>query len=240
MASAARDRYLELLERDPSRSPADLCAEIGIKKDTWRTFWRADKPEFRAAEDKIRERWRQAQKRLRDAERAAQGGDRPAPAAPEGEGLDPRLARWLEVYEELDDRLGACRQLREEGIEITWEEVHEALDTNAEFQKRFAQLWGRGIVEAEDQRRRKARKGEKGELGAFLAAEMPKKYGPRVVVKHRFSGSVRLEPGDRQLVEDQEGWVKRYRQKATRALATRLAAEGAEVIEGQYTEIPTN
>lgn len=210
--------YLEALRYDPTLSREDLAERVGVSPFTV-LGWRQNQAGFREAEREITNRHKFEQARVRVAKAVAIGDEDPIRTE-----LPESLIRFLEVYEETDNRVETIRKLKDEGISISLTDLEDAITNQPAFRHRFAELWRLGDVEVEDQLRFKARKGKNVQaVSQYLKANMPKKYGERI--RHIHEGGIQLLPEHDDLVKEQkDSFVKRYQRKAARAAVPELVS----------------
>ena len=228
--------YLELLRKDsslclPTLDLASISDFLGIPEKTLKSR-RAYRDDVRKAEREIvsehlgRLKAQSFQERESEAREKAAAKDGESPE----EDLPLVLERYLEVYGETDDRLGAVKALQNEGIPITLDDVIAAMQEYPAFDRAMRRLWNEGNVESEDQLRRKAREGKQAPLALYLRGNMPGKYGHRVKVD--VSVTHQLGDEDRHLVQD-------VKDRFLPVPKRRQESESEDVVEGEVVGAAT-
>jgi hypothetical protein len=203
--SSWSEAYLALLREDhslclPFLDLDRIADSLGVPAKTLKNR-RAVRKDVRDAEAEI---VGEHLGRLR-AQAVVEGG----PGAAE-EDLPFALERYLEVYAELDrsgqgGRQDAARQLQEEGIPISWQDIKEARRRFSAFDRALSDLWDEGNEAVEDKNRRKALEGSQAAISLYLKGNMPGKYGDKARIDHFVHQGHQLEDGDQGLVEDVKG-----------------------------------
>lgn len=220
-----RAAYLDLIREDaalclPTLDLQAIADQLDIPKKTLQIRRHTAPAEFREAEKQI---IAAHAGRLR-AERFAAGFEPPVDDKEAEEELPWLLERYLEVYQELDDRVGAVRQLQSEGIEITSDDVIQAMQQYPGFDRAMREIWAEGNLEAEDKLRQAARDGKMGAVSLYLKGNMPAKYGNKVRVE--VAPMQQLGDEDRLLVDKiQEDHIAKQKR--------RRQAPVEDVIEGE-------
>lgn len=107
-----------------------------------------------------------------------------------------RKAVFLRAYrtscrEGADDRLAAAEEAG-----VAWAEVELWLAEDADFQKRYDEIWREGFIAIEDRTRARARAGDRAAGPLVLKKEDPEGYGQKVKVQVDVSGQVRIGRAD--------------------------------------------
>lgn len=224
-------KYLEHLARHPELNRQQCEEAIGSGKRSasrWACVYGAA---FRAEEEAIRQRYKVAKLHQK---RAAEQAGIELPEAGDGDLVDPRLLRFLELYEEKKHRTEAIRACQAEGIELRWADIVDALRWSKTFARRFGQVWDEGLVEVEDEIVKKGRKGVTHAALAVLRAHQPDRYGNKLKVS--VEGSVQLTAVDRTKVEAaKQSAIRQFRKNAARTAAQ--IAGGEEVVGEVLAEV---
>lgn len=213
--------YLALLRGNPALTREEAAEQMGVKLTTLRTRLLA------------RQDVREAEAAIRDLARAQSKYG----TLPEGEAAKPKLEddlplhfeRFLEIYQETDDRIETVRRMQSEGFDITWRDVVQGARIYPNFGAAMADLWDAGVIEAEDAYRRAAKTDAKAAKG-FLAANMPEKYGPRLKVD--VSVRPQLGPEHRQLITG----IRQQYISAPKAQPSALPSSADDIVEGEVLE----
>lgn len=227
-----RAAYLEILREDaalclPALDLQGIADRLDIPKKTLEVRRRSAPKEFREEERKI---IAEHAGRLR-AERFAASFQPPEDVEKEEEGELPwALERYLELYQEHDDRMAAVRALQGEGIEISLDDVIQAMQQYPGFDRAMRELWEEGNVEAEDKLRRQARDGKMGAISMYLKGNKPEKYGNKVRVD--VGVTHQLGDEDRLLVESiRENHIAAPKRKPL------PEPPPEDVVEAEYSEV---
>jgi len=226
------DALQEMLQEGVSVVAWKVCQRAGVAVGTL-SGWKA---QHRAAVEAGAESQNQD---FFDEERAIRQTHRDAATAarvlepeillpePEEEEIPEVLVAYLSALEagleEADklDRYGAFRAIQEQGWQVSFDELIDAIEGgHKKATRRFSQLKRRTTIRTEDRLRACGMTGTKSADNTvalqILRTDDPEKWNPKAKIVHEFQ----LEPEDRKLIEGQREWFKGHMKKIPASAAS--------------------
>jgi hypothetical protein len=212
--------YLSYLKENPEATPAEAAEALRIDPQLFAQRRRARK-DVLAAEKEVKAQYFASR-------RALASDDTGREEIEIEDDLPLHFERFLHVYDELRARGETLRKLRQEGIDLRWADVCEAMASYPNFRRVLAELMEEDFIESEDRLTEAARNGKSWAVRMKLQAENPGKYGNRVRVDVKVSNQLGSE--HRPLIDGiRDKWIGAPRVKA-------LPAPQDDTIEGEVVQ----